>query len=141
MAETAIEVPPPRPMVPGPRGGMLNRGGRPAGTVPHEIRVKKELSDLVFGAPNSEELKVMCAAWRKQFLEGTIHPTIATTLMHWWLGKPKETIEVQRSFDVSELTDEELIARARDLADNGFDALTIEGQLVSEGESEAFNAT
>lgn len=78
---------------------------------------KRKFIEMIVGAPNSQEQADFALSIRNKFINGTLAPAIAVTVLHLWLGKPKETIEVREAPpDYAELTDEQLAARASMLA-------------------------
>jgi hypothetical protein len=99
-----------RPCPPGFRAMGI---GRKRGSVNRLTRERREFIDMVIGMEGSDERKEFAARIRQQFMNGTINPQIATTIMHWWLGKPKDTIEVKETpANYAELTDSQLAERA-----------------------------
>lgn len=109
------------------------------GGMSRHFRTRRELTDWIFGKPGTKELQEFAFEMREQFMDGTINPAIATTLLHWWCGKPKDTIEIQESGpSVEEMSNEDLQLRALYLAQQ---AMTLQGEVVRReiqaGESEA----
>lgn len=109
------------PELPVPKAGPGSpswKRGRPKGVLNKLTRERYDFIEMVVGAQGSEERREFAQAIRKQFMDGSIAPAVATCILHWWLGKPKESIEVQHiPPDLSELSDEQLAERAKLVAD------------------------
>lgn len=68
--------------------------GRQKGTENRLTKERRAFVEMVIGAEDSEERALFAAQIRKQFMEGTIAPAIATLILQWWLGKPKEHVSI-----------------------------------------------
>jgi hypothetical protein len=127
--EPSPPAPGPDYRVPAHGGGLLHRAGRPKGAINKSTQERRELCDMVFGSAGSEERKVFAQKMRERFLEGKLSAVVEQTLLHWWLGKPKDTVEVHVAPpDFSTMTNEELATRAQQLAN---EVLTLDGELVN----------
>jgi hypothetical protein len=97
-----------------PRTGLTP--GRKRGSLNKLTRERREFVEMVVGEQDSKERKEFADRVRQQFMDGTLSPAIATTILHWWLGKPKDTVEIQTPPQYDAMTNEQLAERARLLA-------------------------
>jgi hypothetical protein len=90
--------------------------GRKFGSQNRLTKERREFIEMVVGEQGSAERKEFADHVRRQFMDGTLSPAIATTILHWWLGKPKDTVEIQTPPQYDAMTNEQLAERARLLA-------------------------
>jgi hypothetical protein len=100
------------------RLGNQWRNGRPKGTKNRLTREREQFIDMVIGEVDSAERAAFAASMRQQVMAGTAAPAVTLFLLQTWLGKPKETLEIQAApVDFADLTDEQLAARAAALTE------------------------
>lgn len=88
------------------RRHLRQGGGRPKGAQNRLTKERHEFIDAVVGKVGSTERQLFALSIRTQFMAGTLSPVVAQTILYWWLGKPKETVEVQGELTVSRVVRE-----------------------------------
>lgn len=63
--------------------------GRPLGRENNLTRERRAFIELIVGKENSDEREEFAASLRRQFMDGTIAPAIATIILNHWLGPVK----------------------------------------------------
>ena len=86
--------------------------GRPKGSLNKTTLLQREVAEKVLGKPGTPEFEEFIASQRKQILLGILPPVILQMWMHYLVGKPKETIEVQ-----GEVTTEKVVREVIHLPD------------------------
>jgi hypothetical protein len=87
-------------------GRIIRSPGRRRGTKNKSVLRRYEFIDEVMGKVGSEELKEFAQAIRKQFMDGTIPGPVATIVLQWALGKPKDTVEVEHHLTIGRVVRE-----------------------------------
>jgi hypothetical protein len=93
--------------------------GRAKGSQNKLTKERIAFVEMVVGKPDSPELVEFAANIRKQFMDGSLNPQIAVTILHWWLGKPKETVELKAEVAQVERIVREVIDVTPDREPNG----------------------
>ena len=107
-----------------------NRGGRPAGSQNKLTIIQRKVAGFVCYGPDGEtpdSVQEFAAQQRKEFLDGTMHPTVKLYWLYCLLGKPTEHIELTTNPDeFVGLSPDELRERIARLAEEARELQTID---------------
>ena len=107
-----------------------SRAGRPLGSQNKLGIVQRKVAGFVCYGPDGEtpdNVKEFAAQQRKEFLDGTMHPTVKLYWLHCLLGKPTEHIEITTNpEEFVGLSPDELRERISRLAEEARELQTID---------------
>lgn len=91
--------------------------GRPKG-LQNKITIRqREIAARVMGDIGTPEFDAFITKQREELMRGSMHPTIQSLWMHYFMGKPTERIEVaDTTNDLDTYSREELRTRAEAVA-------------------------
>lgn len=77
--------------------------GRPKGRKNTLTLQQRAVAEMVLGKPGTPEFDEFVRAQRRDILAGILPPPLVALWMHYLLGKPKETIELDGVVDINEV--------------------------------------
>ena len=106
MADSVCETYSSAPVVPRATWGRAAGYGRVKGT-PNKITARqREVAAMVLGEPGTPEFAEFVAAERKAALEQSMAPAIKSLWMHYLLGVPKVSVDVEGSVTIEKIVRE-----------------------------------
>src|ERR1017187_5631553 len=106
LADSGCETYSSAPVVPRATWGRAAGYGRVKGT-PNKITARqREVAEMVLGKPGTPEFDEFVQAERRSALSGLMAPGVKTLWMHYLLGVPKVSVDVEGSVTIEKIVRE-----------------------------------